>query len=213
MPVVNVTNKSSICYNLECGEKSLTPIYHRPDRSYKVAFYVCLSCSQFFEFIDWSTKRKMPYYNDMLGTVTIRLVKSLKDKDTDFLTRKNKVLRMQKENPIYCIQCSNSNNSKLYLRRKSKYPFIGYICKDCRTIYLVNRGDFKIKTLDPNRYLNGNYNYSQFIFAQEIVGQFAVAIGKPEPKDTIELNLKLPIQQIKKIKEFMRKAKIPIPLT
>jgi len=210
-----MVNRSSKCYNPNCGENSLTPVYFRDEnRIYKVAFYICKSCMNFSEFIDWTTKppRSIPFYNDMQGMVRVRLVKDLKDDEKDRYTRKNRVLQMQKDNDKPCIKCSKFEISKLYIRDRPTFIYVGYVCKNCKVIYLVNRQNFRLKTLDPKGYYKQDGSLPAFhdIPFEEYMSHFAVATGKPEKIDYGEIHLKLPSKQIEQIKKFMKKKNIPL---
>jgi hypothetical protein len=167
----------------------------------------------FFEFIDWDTPhRRMPFYNDMLGMVSVRLAKDLKDHPEDIITRRQKILLMQKDDSKPCIKCNGSEIAKIYRRDRPKFFYVGYICKNCRIIYLVNRKNFRLKTYSPQGCSEPDGTLPAFrdIPFAEYMGQWPTAAGKPKKPEYEELSLRLPKKQIDQIKQFMVKTKIPL---
>lgn len=202
-----MSNKSTFCY--QCENFGKVPIYYRDEnRVHKVAFYVCSNCMHFSGFINWTTNRSMPYYNQMSGLIRMRLVKKYFDKPSDQLTRKQKVLLMQNDPYLPCIKCKKYDFKKLHLRNRKKntYEFIGYVCKNCKVGYLVNSKNLKFRTLSPQGYWKydgslPNFHGIPFI---EYLGQFATAIGEDEEKPIEEEYIIVKKTDISKLK----KAKI-----
>ncbi len=183
--------KSMICY--QCGKNGKVPIYFRDEnRAFKVAFYVCKYCMNPSGFINWTTKRAMPYFNDMKGMIKIRLCKNIKDKESDLLSHKNKVLRLQKVPNAFCFRCNGYDYSKLYLRNRieNSFDFVGYVCKWCKMAFFVNVTDLRFKARENS---------------VEYMGSFATQMGEDEEKP-IEEQVTITIK--KKDLDKLKKAKI-----
>ena len=179
-----MAKKSMICYNEPCGKKGKIPIYYRDEkRVFKVAFYICKYCMNFSGFGNWTTHRFMPYFNDMMGLITMRFVRNFKDKENDKLTRRNRVLLMQKDPYIPCIKCKKYDYSKLFIRNRDRnsFDFVGYVCKNCRVAYFVKTPNLEFRNME----LKGPYN-EDVIPSNEFMGQFATAIGEDEEKPPLE---------------------------
>lgn len=186
-----MVNKSSKCYSQSCGKNGKIPIYYRDEeRIFKVAFYVCKYCMRFSGFINWATHRSMPYFNDMWGLIRMRFVRNFKDKETDKLTRRNRVLLMQKDPYQPCIKCKKYDYSKLFTRNRDKgsFDFVGYVCKNCKVAYFIKTPNLEFRTLDPKGYYNDDGSLPNFhdIPFNEYMGQSATAIGEDEEKPPLE---------------------------
>jgi len=163
-----MVKKSMICY--QCDKNGKIPIYFRDEnRAFKVAFYVCNYCMNFSGFINWTTNRAMPYFNDMRGLMKMKLCKSIKTRKSDLDSHKAKVLQMKKDPNLSCFKCKKYDYSKLYIRnrRENTFDFVGYVCKWCRVCYLVNNSDLKFKARENS---------------VEYMGSFATQMGEDEEK-------------------------------
>ena len=209
-------NKSIKCHQLDCRKNGKVPIYFRDSesRSFKVAFYVCKFCMTFSGFINWTTFRSMPYFNDMHGMIYVRLAKNNKELESDNSTVKDKVFAIQKQFSGKCFKCETTEISKVYLRNdRSKRRYVGYICKNCRTIFLLSTSDFRFRTLDPTGYYNEDgslpiFNDTPF---DEYMGHFATQIGEDiEEPDFDDLYLRVSVADSKKIKNFLKEKKIKL---
>ncbi len=123
----------------------------------------------FSGFINWTTNRAMPYFNDMRGLMKMKLCKSIKDRKSDLDSHKAKVLQMKKDPNLSCFKCKKYDYSKLYIRNRTKntFDFVGYVCKWCRICYLVNNSDLKFKARENS---------------VEYMGSFATQMGEDEEK-------------------------------
>lgn len=209
-------NKSNKCNQKNCERNGKVPIYFRDSktRSFKVAFYVCVFCMNFSGFINWTTLRSMPYFNDMQGLVSVRLVNNSKDNENDVITRKDKVIDLKKQFSGKCFKCKLNEISKLYLRNNRNKPrYVGYVCKKCRIIYLLNTPDFMFSTLDPIAYYKEDGTLPKFhgIPFDEYIGQFATQIGEEEKEPKVkDLHFLVNDSDAKKIERFITKQKINI---
>jgi len=211
-----VPNKSIKCHQPSCGEYGKVPIYFRDSesRSFKVAFYVCTFCMNFSGFINWKTLRSMPYFNDMQGLINVRLVKNNKENENDVNTVKEKVFAIRKQFSGKCFKCKTEEISKVYLRYDRKKPrYIGYICKKCRTVYLLNTNILRLKTRDPTGYYNEDGSLPIFhkIPFDEYMGNFATQIGEDEEEPKFkDLYLRVGVEDAKKIEKFLKEKRIEI---
>ena len=89
--------------------------------------------------------QKFPFWND----ITNLYIRILKD------VNKLNMFELAKISEPSCIICKKKNILRMYLRRqRTHYPFIGYVCKDCKILYLGSfpGHGFKIKSVDPLQY-------------------------------------------------------------
>ena len=175
--------KSVFCYQCETDGK--IPIYFRNEnRVFRVAFYVCSNCIHFSGFINWTTHRHMPYFNEMRSVIRMRLVKNVH--------KKKKVFLIKKDQYVSCIKCEKYGFSKLYFRdrEENSYHYVGYVCKNCRVGYFVNTAYLKFRTYDPKGYYNKDGSLPNFfdIPFNEYMGQFPTTTGEDEemPKEEYE---------------------------
>jgi len=209
-------NKSMKCYQPGCGKDGKVPIYFRDSesRSFKVAFYVCKFCMNFSGFKNWTTLRSMPYFNEMQSMVYVRLAKNKKEFVNDASTSKDKVFVIQKQFSPKCFKCKTNEISKLHLRiDRSKPRYVGYICKKCRTIFLLSTNTLRLKTLDPTRYFKEDGSLPNFhgIPFYEYMGHFATQIGEDQEEPQFhDLYLRVSIDDSKKIKKFLKEKKIKL---
>jgi len=215
-----MANKSIKCHQPCCGKYGKIPIYYRDDekknRPFKVAFYVCSFCMHFSGFINWTTLRSMPFFNDMGGMINVRLAKNNKEYKGDINTVKNKVFAIQKQFSGKCFKCKTSEISKVYLRNdRSKPRYVGYICKKCRTVYLLSTNILRLKTRDPTGYYNEDGSLPIFhkIPFDEYVGNFATQTGEDEEEPKFQdLYLRVGVKDAKKIEKFLKEKRIKILL-
>jgi len=202
----SMVNKTSVCRF--CHKPTLESIYFREEtvkgRPFHLAFRLCPTCPQFYDFIDWKTHRSMPYYND-ISNLHIRLVK-----ERDF---KDKIFLMQKGHENICSKCGIRENKKLYLRSdRAFFDYVGYLCKKCETVYLVQRQNFRLKTREKNpgdMLDDGTYPKYHDIPFEEFVGSWATRSGIPEPEsENVEIVLKIRKNQVKNIKKILIKHRI-----
>jgi len=211
-----VPNKSIKCNQPNCRKNGKIPVYFRDSesRSFKVAFYACKFCMNFSGFINWTTFRSMPFFNDMHGLISVRLAKNNKELESDTSTVKDKVFAIRKQFSGKCFKCKTDEISKLYLRNdRSKRRYVGYICKKCRTIFLLSTNDFRLRTRDPTGYYakNGSLPIFNNIPFDEYVGQFSTQIGEDiEEPDFDDLYLRVSVDDSKKIKNFLKEKKIKL---
>ncbi len=211
-----VPNKSIKCHQPDCGRNGKVPIYFRDSktRSFKVAFYVCKFCMNFSGFINWTTLRSMPYFNDMPGLVPVRVVMNCKDNENDVSTIKDKVFALQKQFSGKCFKCKLNEISKLYLRNdRSKLKYIGYVCKKCQIIYLLNTTDLRFTTYDPIGYRNEDGSLPSFhdIPFEEYVGHFGKQIGEDEEEPKFEdFSFRVSLEDAKMVEKFLKEKKIKL---
>lgn len=211
-----VPNKSIKCHQMGCEKNGKVPIYFRDhkSRSFKVAFYVCKFCMNFSGFINWTTYRSMPYFNEMQGLINVRLAKNNKENKEDINTIKNKVFQIQKQFSRNCFKCKTDEISKLYLRNdRSKFRYIGYVCKKCRIAYLISTNELRLKTRDPTVYYSKDGTLPKFhdIPFDEYIGQFATQISEDvkEPEYQ-EFSLRVSVYDAKKIEKFLKVKRIKL---
>lgn len=201
-----MSKRSVLCYH--CEKNGKIPIYHREKRVFRVAFYVCKYCMNFSGFINWTSRRSMPYYNDMMGLMRMRLIKKRKDKPGDRYSRRKRIELMQKNTFARCIKCKKLEYSKLYLRNRNLdlFDYVGYLCKNCRVGYFIQTPNLEFHTVDPTGYYKKDGTLPKFwgIPFDENMGQFVVSLGedqeKPlEPEITIRIKEK-DIPRLKKSK-------------
>lgn len=164
-----------------CENYGKVPIYYRDTQNvHKVAFYVCNYCLNFSGFINWKTRRSMPYYNDMKGLVKMKLV------NNDWISL------MKKTHNQTCFKCEQDDIYKLRIRKRDEnsYEFVGYICKNCRTCFFINTTSFNFGTLENS---------------VKSLGSFGVAFGEDEELP-IEEEVKIKIKKTDIAK--LKKAKI-----
>ena len=209
-------NKSIKCPQLGCGRNGKVPIYFRDSktRSFKVAFYVCTFCMHFSGFINWTTLRSMPYFNDMKGLVAVRIVMNSKDNENDVSTIKDKVFALKKQFSGKCFKCKLNEISKLYLRNNRNKPtYVGYVCKKCRIIYLLNTPYLRFSTYDPILYRNEDGSLPSFhdIPFGEYVGNFGTQTGEDEEEPKLEdFSFQVSIEDAKKVEKLLKKNKIKL---
>jgi len=209
-------NKSIKCHQPGCGRNGKVSIYFRDSktRSFKVAFYVCKFCMNFSGFINWTTLRSMPYFNDMRGLVAVRVVMNSKNNENDVSTIKDKVFALKKQFSGKCFKCKLNEISKLYLRNNRNKPmYVGYVCKKCRIIYLLNTPYLRFSTYDPIVYRNEDGSLPCFhdIPFDEYVGNFGTQTGEGEEELQFQdISLRLSIDDAKKVEKFLREKKIKL---
>jgi len=128
-------NKSALCYM--CEKKGKVSISYRDEQNvHKVAFYVCKYCKHFSGFINWQTDRSMPYYNDIVPLIKMRLEKKIR------------ISSMKKTQYNYCFKCKKDDYTRLFIRNRDKnsYVFTGYVCKNCKTCFFINTPSLKFGT-------------------------------------------------------------------
>ncbi len=167
----------------------------------------------FSGFINWKTHRSMPYFNNMNGLIKMRYVRNLKDDKHDILTRRNKILLMQKDPYRPCIKCKKYDCSKLFIRNRKKNSFelTGYVCKNCTVAYFVKTPNLEFRTYDPKGYYNNDGSLPNFhgIPFNEYMGQFATTIGEDEEKPPLEeVTIRISKQDILKLKKYKIRFKL-----
>jgi len=161
-----------------CENYGKVPIYYRNKQNvHKVAFYVCEYCMHFSGFINWKTRRTMPYYNDMKGLVKMRL------ENNEWISL------MEKTHYHTCFKCDKDDYYKLLIRKRNEnsYGFVGYVCKNCRTCFFKDTPNFKFRTLDD---------------AVHSMGSYGVSFGEDEEKPIIkEVEIRVKKSDIAKLRK------------
>ena len=132
--MVNRSKQCKFCY-----DETIYPVKYRADnanRSWRLAFLVCIHCQMFYDFLR-ANHKAMPYYNDISSFMI------LKPTDTKEIFRLNQI--HYKNYP--CIGEKSKNKikdqnepkkheyTKMWLEiERDKLEYFGYLCKDCKVL-------------------------------------------------------------------------------
>lgn len=126
-----------------CSNISLESLYFRNEseksRPYIVGLIMCKKCPS------GDYNKNFPYWDD----ITNLYIRIFKDRN------KLDMFELSKISEPACLICRKKNILRLHVRReRTRYPFIGYVCKDCKILYLgsFSGHDFKIKPVDHLTY-------------------------------------------------------------
>jgi len=171
-------NKSKMCYN--CEKKGKVPIYHRDEQgSHKVAFYVCKYCMNFSGFINLEDNRSMPYFNDIVPSIKMRLQKKIR------------ISSMKKTEYSYCNKCKEFDYARLFFRNrvKNSYDFTGYVCMHCKTCFFKNTPSLN------------------FGIAPKSMGSFFIQVPEEEKPIEQEVTIRIKKTDVIKLKKYKIKFK------
>ena len=130
----NTSRKCRACSNI-----SLESLYFRNEseknRLYIVGLTMCKKCPS------GDYNKNFPYWNDIANLY----VRIFRDRN------KLNMFELSKISEPACLVCKKKNILRLHIRReRTRYPFVGYVCKDCKILYLGSfpGHGFKIKPVD-----------------------------------------------------------------
>ena len=99
---------------------------------------------------------------------------------------------------------------RLYIRNRPKYEFVGYVCRKCKVVYLINYKSFKLKIRDMGLYEGFCVPRNPEIPKEEFLGLDSIysSIKKKESEEQIIMTMK--VKDIPKLKKLLQKHKIKI---
>jgi hypothetical protein len=204
-----MANKSSKCSNTFCQQNSVVPIYFRgEDRVFRVAFYLCKNCNECTDFFS-DGKFRIPFLSKLRKeTLILRLVKE-KRNEVDKNTNRKKIFEIKKnKNP--CFECGKIKYERIFLRDRSDYTFVGYVCKTCQVIYTISLQDFRLRKAEVLSYEDFCIPTNPEIPEEEYLGRKDVYLNKRAKKETEEITITIKIKDISRLRKLIKKHKIAI---
>ena len=204
-----MVNKSSKCNNIVCQKDSVIPVCFRNDnRSFLVAFYLCKECNELTGFLKADGHMRLPLLSELRGGMLIvRLVKETA-KDFKINSNRKKILQMMK-NKEPCIECGKKKLERLYVRNRPKYQFIGYVCRKCKVIYLINFKSFRLRNYDNVLYKEFCKPRNPEIPKKEFLGIHTI-YNSDLKKETENISITIRRKDIPRLRKILEKHKIKI---
>jgi len=204
-----MVNKSSKCSNIFCQKNSLVPIYFRgEDRSFRVAFYLCKNCNECTDFFADDEFRISFLSKLHKETLILRLVKEKRNEITIDSNRK-KILEIRKiKKP--CFECGKIKYERIFVRNRTIYTFVGYVCRTCQVIYTINFHDFRLRKAEVLPYEDFCITTNPEIPEEEYLGRKDVYLNKRTKKETEDISMTIKIKDIPRLRKLLKKHNIEI---
>jgi len=203
-------NQSKKCYNVDCQRGPVVPIYFRDGntRGFRVAFYICKNCNECTDF--WHDEEfRMPFlYKISKGYLILRLIKE-KNSEMYVNSNRKKILEIKKSKES-CIKCGKKEYERIFVRDRPTFQFVGYVCKSCRVIYMINYRNFRLNKREPVYYKEFCKPTNPEIPVEDYLGRIDVHMHKRLKEEMEDVSMTIRVKDIPKLRKLLEEHNIRI---